>query len=177
MLVAAANNCPCGWRGSKRKRCECHETRVVAYRNRLSGPILDRIDLHVNMPERSESSNPLFAASRTEGVSKTLTMKAMVSEARAFGLERNIAFGIKLNKQIQTQGLADILGWTASALETCVSSIIPSHVSSRSVVRCLRIARTLADLKLNPIVSVDDIRKAWSWQAYQSAVLRGEILN
>src|SRR5690606_38915568 len=61
LLVAACNNCPCGWLGSNRRMCTCPEQRVTAYRNRLSGPILDRIDIHFNVAENSFEDLDIFA--------------------------------------------------------------------------------------------------------------------
>ena len=53
VLVAACNSCPCGWYGSKNRRCVCTISQILAYRRRISGPILDRIDLHVYVEERT----------------------------------------------------------------------------------------------------------------------------
>src|SRR5262249_43563408 len=90
ILVAACNNCPCGWADSRRRECDCGSAKLIAYRQRLSGPLLDRIDLHVNVPEPTdEAANIFIRLSGPDRPSQTSRMIARVRKARAMAEERN----------------------------------------------------------------------------------------
>lgn len=177
MLIAAANNCPCGWSGSKKRRCECPTSRLVAYRNRLSGPILDRIDLHLNMPERSDGVSRIFVGPDATRSGITAKMKDQVERARLYAQKRNLEYGVDLNRDIPPRYLSAALRMSERDVELLVKKLIPPHVSTRAVVRCFRVARTIADLAGRNAVDTGDVMQAWSWQAYESAKLRGEILD
>ncbi len=177
MLVAAANNCPCGWRGSTKRKCHCPENRVTAYRQRLSGPILDRIDLHLNMPERNQSMAVLLTKNLKSKISVSEQMKQNVMRARSFSRKRNQTLGCELNRDLPAPTLAEAFGWSAQKLDEAVQKLIPSHVSMRAVVRCLRLARSIADQRCDETVSTLDLEQSWNWQAHKSAILRGEITN
>lgn len=177
LLIAAANNCPCGWRGSTKRRCLCPEGRFTAYNNRLSGPILDRIDIHVNMPERVDGAAFIFAPDRVAKKGATRQMRDSVAEARGRAKARNAHYQCILNRDIPSQHLGDALGSSAQNIDLIVKKIIPTHVSTRSIVRCLRVARTLADIRGVATVDEADIAQAWSWQALEASKLRGEWLD
>ncbi len=61
LLIAACNNCPCGWFGSVRRKCKCPVPQIRSYQQRMSGPILDRIDMHINMPDVNMSNGEFLA--------------------------------------------------------------------------------------------------------------------
>ena len=86
ILIAAANNCPCGFWGSSKKKCTCALTRVIAYRRKLSGPIMDRIDMHLNVPENDNDAAMLFnsISSNTDKEDQTAKMQARV--LKVFGV-------------------------------------------------------------------------------------------
>lgn len=177
ILVAACNNCPCGWAGSARKVCDCGPSRLAAYRARLSGPILDRIDIHINMPEPDDSSAALFL--RLDGggnAGRTARMAAQVIQARAVAAARNAAFGVLYNSQLDARHLVAASGLTAEAFSQLVNAVIPNTLSSRAALRCLRVARTLADLRGRPALAHDDVVQAWRWQSESAARARGEAL-
>lgn len=177
MLIAACNNCPCGWFGSSRKRCNCPSGKLLAYRQRLSGPILDRIDIHFNMPENNDSAARMFldlAAGSSD--SMTAILSGLVNEARLFGRNRNIEFGVENNRDLKACDMIKASGLGSQEFGKVVGEVVPAQASSRSVIRSLRVARSIADLGLRPQVSVEDLKLAWSWQADPAARARGEDL-
>jgi magnesium chelatase family protein len=174
ILVAAANNCPCGWFGSKRQRCRCPTPRLLAYWHRLSGPLLDRIDIHCNMPESTPPRLLLGGASRS---SQTRRLADCVAEARARAARRNGAIGVRLNREIPPKDLAVMTGLSTDSLEQILAVTLPSTVSMRASVRMIRVARSLADLEAREKISSDDLAVAWTWQAEASAKERGEHLS
>ncbi len=137
-LVAAMNPCPCGWLGDASGRCRCTGEQVQRYRNRVSGPLLERIDLHVEMPPV-----PRALLRRPDPDRETsATVRTRVAAARERQLERQGA----LNSALQGSALErhcrlDEAGH--ALLDTAMERL---RLSARSYHRILRLARTIADL-------------------------------
>jgi len=173
MLVAACNNCPCGYAGSKQRLCQCAPGKHQAYLRRLSGPILQRVDLHVATPEPGGHAADFLCQERKEGA-KTEAMRQRVLAARKFGAERNRRLGVICNARIPLAAVREASGLSESILGDMVTESLPSWANGRSVLRCMRVARSLADLAQMPSISREDLRIAWNWQADQAAIERGE---
>lgn len=177
LLIAACNNCPCGWFASKRRECLCSCNKRLAYAARLSGPILDRIDIHLNMPEPEAASSGLFLQLATAaGLSQTQVLAARVVRAREFGLARNAQFAVSYNRDLAAQHMLKASGLNSPDFAQLVNAVIPRTASSRSALRALRVARTLADLEEVAAMRLSHLQTAWSWQAEPAARQRGEIL-
>lgn len=177
VLVAACNNCPCGWAGSTRKECKCSQGRLFAYRARLSGPILERIDLHVNMPEPDDATASLFLRLESgDEVSRTEKMARAVVLARQRAAERNARFGVVANASLKAQHMIAASGLPSAAFAEMVNAVVPNTVSSRSALRCLRVARTLADVAGREAISEAELRQAWRWHSQNAARDRGEVM-
>ena len=175
ILIAAANNCPCGWYGSKRRLCECPTTKLMAYRNRLSGPLLDRIDLHVNMEEPTNQVNALLAGP-AQRLGQTALLRDVVLRARALAKSRAAIAGVDLNRDLPPSSVLAAFMIPVEQTLSVIERVIPKHASARSLMRCLRVARTIADVKGRVAVEASDLELAWSWQAWSAAKARGEIL-
>ena len=136
-LVAAMNPCPCGFLGHPRKACRCTPEQIARYRGRLSGPLLDRIDLVVEVPvlEHEELASAAPGPSSTE-------VRARVEQARAVQLERQGVVNARLDSRgverfcMPDQGGAALLKQAMNRLD----------LSARAYHRILRVARTLADM-------------------------------
>jgi magnesium chelatase family protein len=138
-LVAAMNPCPCGYAGDPRERCRCTPDQVQRYRGRVSGPLLDRIDLCVDVPRQPLSE---LSAGRGEQDEDSATVRARVAQARQQALQR----AGRANAEISSRELERdcALGpaeraWFESALDRL-------GLSARAYHRTLRVARTIADL-------------------------------
>ena len=180
LLVAACNHCPCGWAGSARRMCICGNGRLLQYRQRLSGPILDRIDLHLNMPEPEGASAELFLQLATSAAGRqTERMLARVIAARAFAAARSESqsLGVVFNRDLGLHQLIQASGLPAADFGALVQQIIPDHTGTRSLLRCIKVARTLADLRQAEAINGDDVRQAWRWQSEPAARERGEDLR
>ena len=175
LLVAAANNCPCGWAASKRRRCHCPPSRLLAYRNRLSGAFQDRIDMHINMEEPNNQIGSVLSQKLGDR-HKTLKMKATVTQARSRAAKREAEIGVTLNRDIPSLHILSTFGLEESESLKMIQRVIPDHASARSLIRCLRVARTIADVENRDSVTAGDIEQAWGWQAWSAAKHRGEFL-
>jgi predicted ATPase with chaperone activity len=83
---------------------------------------------------------------------------------------------VELNRDISSSLVLSTFGQNTAQILKTIEAIIPQHASARSLVRCLRVARTIADIRDREDVLAEDIERAWGWQAWSAARLRGEIL-
>ena len=137
-LVAAMNPCPCGYLGDPNGRCRCTPEQIQRYRNKLSGPLLDRIDLHLTVAREATALN---AAPQTAQSSAVLA--AQVAEARRLQLARQgcaNAFLDLVGLREHCQLTAEDQAWLERACERLALSLRAAH-------RLLKVARTLADLE------------------------------
>ena len=175
LFVSAANNCPCGWFASRRRTCQCPPSRMQAYRNRLSGPLQERIDIHINMNEPADQRASLLQApvSRKH---QTRTMQQRVVRARERAGQRSGFTGVLHNRDIPAAKILDTFGLELAVAANMVEAVMPTYTSARSLVRCLRVARTLADVQDRDVVGTEDLKMAWKWHCLSAARERGEIL-
>ena len=137
-LVAAMNPCPCGWAGDDSGRCRCPADVVRRYRGRISGPLLDRIDLHVHVPRLPASQLRPDAP----GGEPTARVRERVEAARA----RQQARTGGLNAHLGTRELAATCRLGAADQALLERAVDRLQLSARSMTRILRVARTIADL-------------------------------
>ena len=150
-LVAAMNPCPCGYLGHYNGRCRCTPDQLQRYRGRISGPLLDRIDLHVEVPALSEDE--LLAAAQGE---PSAVIRTRVQAARDLQLQRqgcaNHALG---SDQVESLCQPDEAG--RALLRQAISRL---DLSARAYQRILRVARTIADLAAAPAINSTHIAEA-----------------
>jgi len=136
-LIAAMNPCPCGYLGSAQKACRCTPDQVARYQSKLSGPLLDRIDLHVEVP--AVPSADLLQAGSGEA-------SASIRERCALARERSIARQGKLNQALQGQEMDAQILLDDAAVKFLNIAAARLGWSARSTHRALKVARTIADL-------------------------------
>ncbi len=137
-LIAAMNPCPCGWAGDPSGRCHCSPEQVRRYRARISGPLLDRIDLHVDVPRLPpQDLRPDAPAGESSAA-----IRARVECARALQLARGGCPNAQLN-HAQTLSACRLADTDQALLERAIERL---QLSARSMHRILRVARTIADL-------------------------------
>ena len=137
-LVAAMNPCPCGHFGDPQGRCRCPPERIAAYRGRLSGPLLDRIDLHVEVGRVSIEDMESSAVAPED----TATVARRVAAARDVQCRRQA----RLNARLDADELATLCRIDAAARELLGRAMRQLGLSARAYHRVLRVARTIADL-------------------------------
>ncbi|AKC69280.1 YifB family Mg chelatase-like AAA ATPase [Pandoraea oxalativorans] len=136
-LVAAMNPCPCGDLGHPSRSCRCTSEAVTRYRNRLSGPLLDRIDLHVEVPALSPETFAMPAAGESSDV-----VARRVSRAR----EQQLSRQGQLNCGLSNRALDAQCPLRPEAQDVLLRAVTQHHWSARTYHRVLRVARTVADL-------------------------------
>ncbi|MCQ2478639.1 MAG: YifB family Mg chelatase-like AAA ATPase [Clostridia bacterium] len=154
-LVAAMNPCPCGFFGHPTKPCTCSQNAVRRYLSRVSGPMLDRLDLHVEVP-------PVDYKSLSDNVSAetSATIKERVNKARALQVKRYKGTGITCNARLTPKMLKEFCIMSSEA-QSCLNQSFDSlGLSARAYDRILKVARTLADLSRNEIIEKENIFSA-----------------
>jgi magnesium chelatase family protein len=138
-LVAAMNPCPCGYLGDPSGRCRCTAEQVARYRARLSGPLLDRIDMHIDVPRPPREALRPGAAAGEEG---SATVRARVEAARARQLARS---GVP-NSALSNRELDRVCRLSAADGQLLEQAMDRLGLSPRAHHRVLKVARTIADL-------------------------------
>ena len=161
MLVCAMNPCKCGWYGHPSGRCRCSANEVRAYHSRISGPLLDRIDIIVEAPalEYEELKNRAPAESSAE-------IKKRVNKARARQQERFAGTDIASNADMNTKALNTYCVLTPECEELMHQAFDRMGLTARSYDRILRVARTIADLEGAEDIGAEHIAEAIQYRTY-----------
>ncbi|MDX1681111.1 MAG: YifB family Mg chelatase-like AAA ATPase [Akkermansiaceae bacterium] len=154
MLVAAMNPCPCGFHGDPKRECRCTPRQIENYRQRISGPLLDRIDLHVEVP-RVE-----FRDLSGSGGESSATIRERVAAARQRQLARFGGAPSTTNANLTPRLMKSHCRAQPDGLILLEQAMNELHLSARAYDRILRVARTLADLADRDEIASDDILEA-----------------
>lgn len=154
-VVGAMNPCPCGYSGHPSIECQCTPSQVMRYRSKISGPLLDRFDLHVEVP--LQSGEVLIQSGAEE--ESSASVRARVEGARARQLERG-----QLNALLSGRALQDACSLDSDSERMLAGSMERLGLSARALHRILRLARTLADLQTADTVSYAHLVEALSYR-------------
>ncbi len=165
-LVAAMNPCPCGFYGDPERACSCTAYDVVRYQKKLSGPLLDRIDLQLAVPR--VELHDLRSAPPEESPIESAGIKRIVHATREIQRERFTGTGIMTNADMPSQH-TERLAQLDPRAETFLDTLGSAHVSPRGYFRLIKVARTIADLDGSDRVSEAHIAEAFSYRVREEA--------
>ncbi len=155
MLVASMNPCPCGFLGDPQHDCSCTPTMIQRYRSKLSGPLLDRIDLHVDVPRVAHRE-----LTDTRPAEKSATIRERVNQARQIQHLRLKPFGLQANSQMQARHIRKFCVLDQAG-ETLMEQVTDRMgLSARSYTRILKLARTIADLACSEQIEQQHLAEA-----------------
>ncbi|HTO91771.1 MAG TPA: YifB family Mg chelatase-like AAA ATPase [Candidatus Sulfotelmatobacter sp.] len=157
-LVAAMNPCACGWLGHPKRGCQCSPADLARYAARLSGPVLDRLDLQIEVP--ALTSRELLRAATGE---PSAEVRRRVEAAR----ERQLARG-SLNATLPSARLREVCALDSAGERLTVDAVDRGGMSARGVHRAWRVARTIADLEGEERVSALRLGEALQYRAYEA---------
>lgn len=155
MLVAAMNPCPCGNYGSKTKECRCTPMQIEKYRNRISAPLLDRLDIHIEMTEVNYDD----LTSRAEGESSA-SIRERVCRARQLQKERYADDGILFNSQLNSALMRKYCRMTDDAEKLLKSAYERFKLSARAYTRVIKVSRTIADIMGAEVIDKQHVLEA-----------------
>lgn len=155
MLIAAMNPCPCGHYGGTQRVCRCSPPQIQRYRGRISGPLLDRIDIHVELSPLSDDE--LLRAPEGE---PSCEIRKRVTAARQIQNQRLVNTGIFCNAQMEPAQLQEFCKLDSESVTYLRHSIRELQLSARAYDRILRVARTIADIEAKSNIATEHIFEA-----------------
>ena len=161
MLVCAMNPCKCGWYGHPSGRCRCTERDVRRYHSKISGPLLDRIDLIVEVPALDYEE-----LSRRSSAERSADIKKRVNAAREIQRRRFGGDGTMCNAHIGSREMNEICALDAEGEALMHAAFDSMGLSARSYDRILRVARTIADLDGQERISPEHVAEAIQYRTY-----------
>jgi magnesium chelatase family protein len=160
VLVAAMNPCPCGYLGDVRHACKCSPPQIERYMGRISGPLIDRIDLHIEVP-----TVPFQELSANADGTSSETMRQEVNRARQVQRERFGSDNYRLNSRMMTRQLRKYCVLDSDGRGLLQSAMDELGLSARAHDRILRVARTIADLDGSELIQSGHLVEAISYRS------------
>ena len=165
LLVSASNPCPCGYLGDPKKACKCLPGQISKYKKRVSGPILDRIDLHIDVP--SVETQKLVGKSKVKRESSKLIQKR-VQKARDIQTKRfkdsPASRRIKANSEMSTRDIKKFCPLTSQCRTMMMSATVSMSLTARSYFKVIKIARTIADIAGDKKISTTHLAEALQYR-------------
>jgi len=168
MLTAAMNPCPCGNLGDPRRECTCQPWQVQRYLGKISGPLLDRIDIHMEVPALKYAD--LSSTEPSGEPSSTIRMR--VQKARNLQHERFKADSLRCNSQMGPKQVKKYCPATDDAKELLKAAILNLGISARAYDRILKVARTIADLAESDVIRAEHISEAIQYRSFDRGLWR-----
>ncbi len=160
MLVSSMNPCPCGYYGSKTHECTCTPAQISKYHSKLSGPLMDRIDLHINV------SNVTYDDLASKSLSEPSScVRERVNKARQIQLKRFEGCGIFSNSKMSGEMLKKYCTLDSEGEKIIKDAFSKLNLSARAYTRILKVARTIADLAGEENISVNHLREALQYRS------------
>ena len=161
MLVAAMNPCPCGYAGDPKRECRCSSQKIQAYRNRISGPLLDRIDLHIEVPPV-----PYHQLSTLKRGEPSSVIRERVAACRAIQRERFKGVpGVFCNADMPARLVQQYCRLEPGAAEMLKMAMSELNFSARAYDRILKVARTIADMDHQELIGQGPIAEAIQYRS------------
>ncbi len=164
ILLAAHNPCPCGFLGSLNKNCVCMPGQISRYKKKMSGPLLDRIDIHLDVP-----AVEIDKLTGTEEPEDSKSIKKRVNSAREIQLKRFKESGALTNSEMSNTQIKQFCQITVEALELLKMAISQMNLSARSYHRILKLSRTIADLAESENIATEHIAESLTYRAREES--------
>jgi magnesium chelatase family protein len=161
ILIAAINPCKCGYYQDDKHPCICSPKDLANYKKKISGPILDRIDLKISI----KSVGSILMNTKVEG-EKSIVIKERVEKCRELQKKRSVSlFGKNiLNSQLTQEQLLKTTSLKPQIKDIIERAIDKYYLSSRGIIRILRTARTIADMESKEVVGIEHISESLSYR-------------
>ncbi|SRR6056297_2638580 len=160
MLVAAANPCPCGYRSDPRRACNCTPPQIERYMGKISGPLLDRIDIHIEVP-----SVPFEELAGAQSGTSSQAMREQVSQARSVQAARFAGSNTRYNAQMSSRDVRRHCKLDKVCSALLRHSVEEMGLSARAHDKILRVARTIADLEGSESIAQHHLQEAVNYRS------------
>lgn len=160
LLVASMNPCPCGWYGDSARQCNCNLSQILKYRRKISGPLLDRIDIHIEV-----SSLPASVILKEHEEEPSERIRERVERAREIQRKRFEGEGIYFNGHMTASHLKKYCALNEECQQLIKSAIESMHLSARAYDRIRKVARTIADLDNSETIQPHHLAEAIQYRS------------
>ncbi len=164
MLVAAANPCPCGYFGSKQKTCICSSQQIIKYQKKISGPILDRIDLHLKIPPVEIVK---LVNHQSKNAKTSAEMRSRVQSARNIQYSRFQKANIHTNAEMSSKQIGKYCPLSQENRSFLLHAVKQLNLSARAYYKIIKVSRTIADLENSEDITRDHIAEAIQYRHQQ----------
>lgn len=164
MLLGAMNPCPCGFLGDKEKQCTCTDSQISRYQSRLSGPLLDRIDIQIEVPRLTSSE----LMSTNDAEEDSASIRKRVVKARQMQIERYKNEPILTNSELTTDLIKKYCKLDDKSKELLKVAIVKYQLSGRRYDRILKLARTIADLDSSKDITQIHLMQALQYKGFEN---------
>ncbi|MCR4263472.1 MAG: YifB family Mg chelatase-like AAA ATPase [Candidatus Roizmanbacteria bacterium] len=159
ILVAAANPCPCGHLGSKRKACGCMPGQILRYKRKVSGALLDRIDIHLYCPELLPEE-----LSRIQAGEKSKTVRKRVEKAREIQRKRFQGTRLQSNAEMSSRAIKKYCALSEACQDLLKNAVSTFNLSARSYHKMIKLSRTIADLDASKHIEIKHLSEAFRYR-------------
>jgi len=172
ILLGAMNPCPCGYFGDPKKECVCKPSDIIRYRKKISGPLLDRIDIIIEVPRLSSEEITTKVTSPESPLLKQLVIKSKHMQEQRFEERNKKRNPIFTNSEMQFQEIEEFCRLDEPAEQFLKKAIDKFNLSARSYHRILKLSRTIADLEESELIQYNHVAEAlqykteFSWNVY-----------
>jgi magnesium chelatase family protein len=160
MLVAAMNPCPCGFFTDPKKECRCTPIQIQKYLSKISGPLLDRIDIHLEVPRLNYEQLTKKGGAETSG-----QIKQRVDKARSVQRQRYKKDGFSFNALLESREMEKSCRINPDGQELLKTAILELGLSARAYDKVLKVARTIADLDGKETIEASHISEAIGYRS------------
>jgi magnesium chelatase family protein len=162
LLVAASNPCPCGYYGDSQRQCKCLPGSIARYQKRISGPILDRIDIHVEVP--SVETQKLVDKDDKDKRERSVDIQKRVQRVRDIQTKRFEGTRIRSNSEMSVKDMRVFCDLSAECKSMMISASSAMKLSARGYFKVIKVARTIADLEGSEDIGVSHIAEALQYR-------------
>jgi magnesium chelatase family protein len=161
MMIAAMNPCPCGFLGDPTHECKCSPVQILQYQKKISGPLLDRIDIHIEVPAVKVEK---LTSDQSTNNEKSETVKMRVQKARDRQTQRFEKTSIKSNAEMSSRDVRTFCKLDEESTNLMKMAVDKMKLSARSYYRILKLARTIADLAESEAIKQNHIAEALQYR-------------